>query len=204
MEELRQSLVSVIALHHRDMEKWHYAISLDSNNPNSFASLLGLSDSVYKAFLLKIDLAIPVDGGFRVKSKEWENLIINSQLGDDIYFRKMKVTKVPSSNISNSKNITEEIHNGYWIGIGRVRKQAINPSKQFKLYKRPPRKTRNLKKAINELQSRIKIIIPINTIDRNNEDTSRSLSAAKNKVSNMYLFVIFLETYVFHLKFSFF
>ena len=184
--EVQDAFVAVLSAHHKDTERWHYALNLPSSNANSFSSLLDLTDDEYKWLLETIGLiSVEKDTGkVLVKRRKWELFLNSNGFGNTVYFQTMTVSKVPTgSNIE----IEEVSHRGYWLGLGHKRDPSRNPSSQFAVRRLPPRRSKDMKDAIRKLKVVVRNNQPISNKEESNEVSSINESACKDQseVSNV-------------------
>mmetsp|Transcript_11357 Transcript_11357/g.14232 ORF Transcript_11357/g.14232 Transcript_11357/m.14232 type:complete len:319 (-) Transcript_11357:976-1932(-) len=128
---------------HQTHRYWHYGITLPSNNSNSLAAHLKLSDEEYMTFMTGIGL---IKIGSRngkslpfVIKKEWSTFLIQFELSGIVYFDKMKA-KVPTDGIDAPSEFIN--YREHWLGMGSMDmyQSPIKPSTQFKgCFKKPPR-----------------------------------------------------------------
>ena len=145
-------LLHEIVCCHQKYRYWHFGILLPSNDPNSLAALLKLTDEAYRTFMCKIGFLkernVFGKSTISVVKASWEKLkhTLSFQYKDNVYFDQMNVSSYPR---------------GYWIGFGDMGSfsQPTNPSSQFKFHNNPPRITGlTLVKKLKELRLIVELL----------------------------------------------
>ena len=131
-------LLESILKQHIKLRRWHYAITLDHNNPNSFAHLINFTLDELKLLLINLGLASALKNGqFILNPPKWRNMLIEQGLDRDCYFDFMEVRHVMN------EHGTTVNYRGYWIGVGddtifkNNHRKHPTPSTQFKLFNNP-------------------------------------------------------------------
>ena len=132
-------LLESILKQHTKLRRWHYAITLDHNNPNSFAHLINLTLDELKLLLINLGLAsVLKNGQFKLNIQKWRDMLIEQELDRDCYFDSMEVRHVMKGHDSNVN------YRGYWIGVGddaifkNNHRKHSTPFTQFKAFNNPP------------------------------------------------------------------
>ena len=162
--QLEDVFANVIAAHQKLMDRWYYGITLSYNNVNSLASLLELTKEQYETLLVHLELASIAKNTKKLvlKHAKWRRFLVNHSLSDTVYYEITKIKNVPTGD-----GVTNEGYNGYWMGVGKARKnkEDSNPSDLYKdsSIKRPRSRKQEIQKHIKELKKQINELIQNNS-----------------------------------------
>jgi len=155
---------------------WHYGILLPKHEDTSLSSLLNISLDDLKQILYSCGLIYYQRDTVKLHLTDWETFMLENHI-HKYYFDKFTVTRFNSYNTKM-----------YYIGIGSERDYKLTPSSQFS-NNSCPRKSSSLSNFIKKKCNRMKMLLNINVILRdegidipttkNNRVSSRQSSICK-------------------------